>query len=92
MDFPDYIIVEPERKPGQHLQREDRGGHPAVASSWIFQPRYCQRASLPSDNHWKRAGSRNAAPKEQHRPSTRVFREARSGSLSIKQEQMSQAS
>ena len=25
MDCPDYITVEPERKPGQHLQREDRG-------------------------------------------------------------------
>lgn len=25
MDCPDYIIMEPERKPGQHLQREDRG-------------------------------------------------------------------
>ena len=25
MDCPDYITVEPERKPGQHLQREERG-------------------------------------------------------------------
>ena len=25
MDCPNYITVEPERKPGQHLQREDRG-------------------------------------------------------------------
>ena len=25
MDCPDYIIIEPERKPGRHLQREDWG-------------------------------------------------------------------
>ncbi|MFA9381298.1 MAG: hypothetical protein ACERKO_09580 [Acetanaerobacterium sp.] len=43
MDCPDYITVEPERKPGQHLQQEDRG-----AIQRLHRLGYSNRAILGS--------------------------------------------
>ena len=54
MDCPDYIIVEPERKPGQHLQREDRGAiqrlhHLGFSNRTIARELHCPPTTIGNE-------------------------------------------
>jgi len=88
MDCTDYITVEPERKPGQHLQREDRGAIQRLrrlgySNRAIARELNCSPSTVLGDavlnrftgnlDVWHECNNRNHTRISDHRPSMRLM-------------------